>query len=441
MTARTLSDFIRALRASDVRVSTSEAIDAARAMQLVGYDDRARLRDTLGVVLAKSPDEKATHDHLFDLFFRRSPLTSGSPGHDEEASEAANDLRSLIESGDEAAIAMAIEAAGNEANLADMRFSTQVPYFVQKMMKAMGGDALQEALVERLQGRGEPHEAEAAALMAARREAMRRAREHAEGQFDVFGKGATEQFRDEVLAEKRLDRITSHELERMQVLTEKIAKRLATKYSRRRRKTATGQLDLRRTLRANAGLGGVPFDLVWKSKRKDRPKLVLICDVSGSVSRYVRFLLMLVFAFRDVVPEIRTFAFSGRLEDVDEVFERLGFASGMEQIIKTIGMSSTDYGQALSDLRMHHDGAIDRRTTVLVLGDGRSNYGDGRLDLFAEMTARAKRTIWLSPEQKSLWGTGDSLLPKYRPYCSVMAEVSSLKDLERTLDDVLSAYV
>lgn len=440
MTARTLADFIRALRASDVRVSTSEAIDAANAMQLVGYGDRVRLRDTLGLVLAKSPDEKATHDHLFDLFFRRSPQGHARPETAEKAGETSDGLRSLIESGDEAAIAMAIEAAGNEANLADMRFSTQVPYYVQKMMKAMGGDALQAALVRRLQGHGETDEAEAAALMAARRAAMVRARSHAEAQFAVFGRGATEQFRDEALAEKRLDRITQHELERLQALVEKIARRLATKYSRRRRKTATGQLDLRRTLRANAGLGGVPFDLVWKSKRRDRPKLVLVCDVSGSVSQYVRFLLMLVFAFRDVVPEVRTFAFSGRLEDVGEVFETHGLAAGMDRIVRTIGMSSTDYGQALSDLRVNHDGAIDRRTTLLVLGDGRSNYGDGRLDLFAEMTTRAKRTIWLSPEQKALWGTGDSLLPKYRPYCSVMAEVSSLRDLERTIDDVLSAY-
>ena len=112
----------------------------------------------------------------------------------------------------------------------------------------------------------------------------------------------------------------------------------------------------------------------------------------------------------------------------------------MDQIIKTIGMSSTDYGQAMSDLKTTHWDEIDRKSTIIILGDGRSNYADGRMDLFKEATARAKRTIWLSPEQKSLWGTGDSLMLRYQPYCTVMSHVASLKDLERAVDEVLAAY-
>ncbi|MEO1407047.1 MAG: VWA domain-containing protein, partial [Pseudomonadota bacterium] len=172
-----------------------------------------------------------------------------------------------------------------------------------------------------------------------------------------------------------------------------------------------------------------------------RPKIIAICDVSGSVSQYVRFLLMLLYAFRETVPDIRTFAFSGRLEDVDKTFEEFGFEAGMERIIKTIGMSSTDYGQALSDLRVGHWDAIDRRSTIIMLGDGRSNYGDPRLDLFKEAAARAKRVIWLCPEPQSLWGTGDSAIPRYQPHCAVLEEVASLKDLERAVDGVLAAYI
>jgi len=77
---------------------------------------------------------------------------------------------------------------------------------------------------------------------------------------------------------------------------------------------------------------------------------------------------------------------------------------------------------------------------LIVLGDGRSNYGDGRLDIFKEAAARAKQTIWLSPEQKPLWGTGDSLMLRYQPYCTVMSQVATLKDLERAVDNVLASY-
>ena len=442
MSARTLSDFVRALRASDVRVSTGESIDAARAMKLVGYEDRERLRDTLGMVLAKSPEEKETHDRLFDLFFRRARANEVQTSSSEEETAAdAGDIQSLIDSSDETAIALAMEQAGEAADLADIRFSTQVPFYVQKMMKAMGGDALQSQLVEQLQAHTPEGDAAAAEMIAARREMMARARQHVEQQFDIFGSGATQQFRDDLLAAKALDKLSRRDLERMKALVEKVAKRLATKYARRRRKRSSGRLDVRRTLRSNAGFDGVPFNVVWKQRHRDQPKIVTLCDVSGSVSRYVRFLLMLLFAFRETVPDIRSFAFSGRLEDVDPVFEDFGFEAGMDRIIKTIGMSSTDYGQALSDLRVGHWSAIDRRTTLVILGDGRSNYGDPRLDLFREATARAKRTIWLCPEPKALWGTGDSLIPRYRPHCDVLSEVATLKDLERAVDGVLAAYV
>jgi len=448
MSARTLSDFIRALRASDVRVSTGEAIDAAGAMKLVGFSDKTLLRDTLGIVLAKSPDEKETHDHLFDLFFRREfnpPSDAESDGVESSAGEdgdgeASADLQSLSESGDEAAIAMALEKAAEEVSLADIRFSTQASFYAQKMLKAMGGDALQQRLVEELQAHTPEGEEAAKALMAARADMLARSREHVERNFDVFGAGATEQFRDDFLSDKALDRVSKQDMARMRALIARIAKRLATKHSRKRRKRHAGVLDVRRTLRANAGFDGVPFDVAWKQKIKDQPKIMAICDVSGSVSQYVRFLLMLLYAFQEEIPDITSFAFSGRLEDVSDQLETHDFEQAMDRIVKTIGMSSTDYGQAWSDLKIGHFSEIDRRTTLIILGDGRSNYGDGRLDIFREATARAKRTIWLSPEQKPLWGTGDSILPRYQPYCDVMTEVASVRDLERAVDDVLAAY-
>ena len=445
MSARTLSDFIRALRASDVRVSTGEAIDAAGAMKLVGFDDRTLLRDTLGIVLAKSPEEKETHDHLFDLFFRRehpqSPSGEREEGDGNDASTGGDmDLQALSESGDEAAIAMALEKAATDAGLSDIRFSTQASFYAQKMLKAMGGDGLQQELIEQLQAHTPEGEEAAKALMAARADMLSRSREHVKRSFEVFGVGATEQFRDDYLSDTALDRVTRQDMKRMRTLIGRIAKKLATKHSHKRRKRNVGVLDVRRTLRANAGFDGVPFDVAWKQKTRDRPKIMAICDVSGSVAQYVRFLLLLLYSFQEEIPDITSFAFSGRLQDVSKQLESHDFEEAMDRITKTIGMSSTDYGQSWSDLKTQHFNLIDRRTTLIILGDGRSNYGDGRLDIFREATARAKRTIWLTPEQKPMWGTGDSLLPRYQPYCDVMTHVSTVRDLERAVDDVLAAY-
>ncbi|KCZ93302.1 VWA domain-containing protein [Hyphomonas johnsonii] len=444
---RTLTNFIRALRSSDVRVSTGEALDATRAVALIGYQDRSLLKDSLGCVLAKSETEKQVHDRLFDLYFAHSDSQRGgsessseTESTDGEAPASPEDLIALMESGDDTAISLAMERAAEAAGIDNIRFSTQVAYFAQQMVKQMGGDGLQERLLEALQGRGEENETRAQELIDMRRDLTMRARDRAERAFDVFGAGETDQFRNDFAAEKRLSALDQYDMERMKILIAKVAKRLAVKHSRRRRKRNRGQLDVRRTMRANAGLDGVPFNVIWRQKKRDRPKIVAICDVSGSVARYVRFLLLLLYSLADVVPDLHAFAFSNRLRAVDDILDNNEFEAAMTKIIRDLGMGSTDYGQAWSDLKVDHESIIDRRTTIIVLGDGRSNYGDPRNDLFQQFAQRAKQVIWLNPEARPLWGTGDSAIPRYLPYCTQMSHVATLKDLERAVDEVLSAY-
>ena len=436
---RVLTDFIRALRSGGVNVSPAETIDAAGALKVIGYADKTALKHSLGCALAKSAEEKIVHDDLFELYFSRKPSQSNSDAQSEKSSEpsdSASEIEQLSQTGDEAEIAMALEQAAQDAGVQDIRFSTQTAYFAQQMMKAMGSEKLQERLIEALQSQSP----EAEAMMEARADMQARAREYVEQQFDVFGKGATEQFREDILGSKRLSELDSYDLHRMKILIAKIAKKLATKHSRRRKKKNRGVLDVRKTLRANAGLDGVPFSTIWKQKKKDRPKIIAMCDVSGSVSQYVRFLLLLLYGLKETIPRLDAYAFSGRMEDVGPVLTKGDFDPAMKHIVNTIGMSSTDYGQSLSDFKVNHWNTLDRRTTIIMLGDGRSNHGDPRLDIFKEMAARAKRVIWLCPEPQSLWGTGDSEMLRYKPWCNQMSHVATIKDLERAVDEVLAGY-
>lgn len=445
MAEQVLTDFIRALRSADVRVSTGESIDAARAVSIIGYGDRERLSDTLRCVLAKSPVEKETHDRLFNLYFSRSQSgnsasSEAAESQSEEDGEAAPDILSLLENGDEAQIAIAMEQAAREVDLANIQFATQVPYYSQQMMKALGVERLETDMMNSFRERSPEGDQRAQDLIDGRQEMFGRAREHAQQAFETFGAGATELFRQDFLSEKSITSLDRRDLERMRALVEKMAKRLASKHSRRKRKKNRGQLDIRKTLRSNAGFDGVPFELAWRQTKKDRPKIVAICDVSGSVAQVVRFFLMLLYSLNDVVPDIESFAFSGRLKAVGDTLERQDFNPAMDEIINTIGMSSTDYGQSLSDLKTEHWQEIDRRTTVIILGDGRSNYGDPRVDLFQEMAGRAKRVIWLTPEGRGQWGSGDSEMLRYRPYCNSMTHVTTMKDLERVIDEALAVY-
>ena len=451
---RQISNFIRALRSADVKVSTGEALDAARTVAMIGYSDRALLKDSLGCVLAKSEAEKDIHNRLFDLYFARSNSRNessrdetgdaeereSSEGGENEGGDPVEQMVSLTEASNEQALAAAVERAAEAAGLNDIRFSTQTAYYAQQMVRAMGGEALQERLLQALQQSGAEADTEAQRLIDTRRALTMAARERAERAFEVFGAGETEKFRDDVAATRRLTALESHDMARMKLLIAKIAKRLAVKHSRRRKKTSRGILDVRRTMRANAGYDGVPFNVVWRQRKKDRPKIIAICDVSGSVAAYVRFLLLLLYSLKEVIPDLHAYAFSYRLGHVSSILENNEFDAAMKNILREFGLGSTSYGQALSDFSMNHEAVIDRRSTILVLGDGRSNYGDPRLDLFSAFAGRAKQVIWLNPEGPSLWGTGDSVIPRYAPYCKQMSHVATLRDLERAIDQILTSY-
>jgi hypothetical protein len=476
-----LTRYVRALRLAGARVSPAESIDAMRAVALVGYGNRGLLKESLGAVLAKSVDEKAIHDRLFDLHFAldeaaqpdaaersneareagaseadgaepqskdsqqaAAEASGGAPGGGgdggEAQAEASESFEALAQSGDEDRIAVALARASSAVGADNIRFETQTGFFARRMLEELGVADLEARMLEKFDERTPEAGAEAQRLIDLRRAMLMRARAIVEQRFALFGASATENFMAEVIGDRSLAALGPGDMPRMLVIVGKLARRLADKHARRLKQRNRGRLDIGRTIRASAGHGGVPFNLIWRQKKKDRPKIVAICDVSGSVSRHVRFLLLLLYALNERVADLRTFAFSARLEDVSPELDAMEFEAAMAAILWRLGSGSTDYGQALADLTENHIGLIDRRTTVLVMGDGRSNNGNPRLDLFQGLAEQAKRVIWLSNEPPNRWGTGDSCLLDYRPWCTRMAYAATVTDLEAALDDILSAY-
>ncbi len=442
----TLTNLIKALRVADVPVSIGESIDALKTVAITGYDDRQFLKDSLATVMAKSEEEKATFNRLFDLYFSRTIdpnfIPDEEPGNGEPQSdeERAENLLQMIQSGDGTGLAMAMERAGQEVGVENIQFSTQTGYLARRMLDEMGLRQLEERMIALYRENTEDASTEAAELNEARSELLGQAREFVGRQFEVYGEAATERFLEDYLERSRLTDIGRHDMDRMRRLVSRMAKRLASKHSRRRKLKNRGTLDIRKTMRANAGYDGVPFETKWRQKKRDKAKVVAICDVSQSVANYSRFLLMLLYSLNEVIPEIRSFAFSARLLEISDDLESLDIDDAIKKILKEAGFGSTDYGQALSDLRVNSWDAIDRRTTVIMLGDGRSNYGDPRIDIMRELHDQAKRVIWLCPEYPTLWGTGDSEIPRFAPFCHLMRPCSTVKDLERVIDDILRSY-
>jgi len=443
---RVLAAFVRALRAAGSPVSTSETIDAVKAVGFIGYGNRQVLKDSLAAVLAKSESEKSTFDALFELYFNRETPPPGQAPQESEADEGGEDgemdldvdaLMQLAGRGAEGA-AYAIEQAAAAAGAENIRFATQIPQFTRRALQLLGVGRLDERILKRLQdGYGDSDKA-TKAMMAARQKLHELARERVAKYFEIYGRSATENFQNDIVANRAIDNLGEYDMARMKTLVAKLAKRLADRHSRRRRLKNRGVLDVRKTIRRSTAHDGVPFDLAWKFKKKDRPRIVVLCDVSGSVARYVQFLLMLLYALHEKVVDLQAFAFSAHLSDVDADLRDNDFEDAMTKILRRVG-GSTDYGKALEELS-ELTNVVDRRTTVLVLGDARSNYGNPRLDLFGELADRTKRIVWLNPEVPSLWGFGYSCIFQYRPFCTSLSHCATMTDIERAIDDILKAY-
>ena len=462
-----LAGFVRALRAAGAEASTAEAIDAARAVALVGYADREGLKASLAVALAKSVEEKDLCDRVFDQYFslpadvlqralqRAAERAQREPGAadaaDADADAAAQPalrtgqaevdaLLALAASPGDGRLTAALGRAAQAAGVDEIRFASQVAFFTRRTLDALGIAPLEARLQGGLAVPTAANQAEAPALALAREVLQRQARALVQQRFELFGRPATEAFMTEVAVARPLGRLSPPDMDRMKAAVARMAKRLAAKHSRRRRIRLHGQLDFRRTMRANAGHDGVPLELHFRHRRRDKPRIVVICDVSGSVAAHVRFLLLFLYALQGPVADLRSFAFSHQLKDVAKPLETLPFDDAMALILREVGGGATDYGQALADLRDRHWDCIDRHTTVLVLGDGRSNHTDPRLDLFAELADRAKRVVWLCPEPPGRWGSGDSCMLRYLPFCTSVSHCATAVDLERAIDEALDAY-
>ncbi|TCZ66196.1 VWA domain-containing protein [Roseicella aquatilis] len=442
-----LLDFFRAARGAGLRISPAESIDATRAVQVVGLADRARLKDTLSLVLAKTPEEKRAFAEVFDLFFRRGEFggaqadavpgeppadaPQGGEGEGGEGEGGGGALARMLLADDRAALAAAVEQAAQEAGLSNIALFTQVNLFARRILERMGLQALEREIA------AAPDGDRADRLRLGRDRLRGQVREFVEQALLLYARGETEAFRERLLQRTRLSAIDRRDHERMRVLVRAMARRLATQYGRNRRRDRRGVLDVRRTLRRNMGWEGIPFHTVWKQERIQKPKLVVLCDVSGSVAAIAQFLLLFLYSLNEALSGLRSFAFSGNLVDVSDLLEHLPIEAAIPEVMARAGFGSSNYGMALADFEREHLRLLDSHTTVIVLGDGRGNRTDPRTDILARMAERSKQIVWLNPEYRTLWGTGDSDMPRYAPHCRVAAVCNTLQHLERVIGELL----
>ena len=446
-----LRDFIHILRSSDLRVSTSESIDAMNVVSEIGFDDKSLLRDSLSFSLAKTLREKEIFNECFDSFFEENYMNLKSDELPEENHERdiefddlnnsenmQKSLEELYKNSDKTSLMTAMALAARDANLQDIKLFTQVGMFTRKIFDEMGLETLNNDIFQASRQGDTKRESELKNI----RESLRlEIRDYVENQVKLRTTNAGKQLREDALSQMRLTQADKSDYQIMSGIIKKMARRLISVHSRRKRKSQRGMLDIRSTIRANQEYDGILFETIWKKTKVDRPKIVALCDVSGSVANVSRFFLMFLHSLTEILPNVRTFAFSNKAGEVTDLFENKDIEVAAAETLLLNGGGSTDYGQAFVDLEGLLENNIDRKTTVIILGDARSNYGDPRCDVLKTIQEKSKRILFLNPEPKSVWGTGDSEMLRFVPYCSKSKVCSSLFDLERVVDDMLRSSI
>ncbi|MFF3611698.1 VWA domain-containing protein [Streptomyces sp. NPDC002580] len=406
-----------------MRIGTGETVDAGHAMAALGFADRDRLREGLAATLLHNPGQRRVFDPVFDVYFPRGVgVPDGLPPTDRD--DLRNRLVAALAADDRSLMGrLAMEAVdglggygGTTATDGWSSYQTLDRLRPQTLMarardtvRAQGGGSgftdrlLEDEIRRRIEAFRRQVAAEARRRIAERRdrdEIARRAVAPTADRVDFLFAGR--------------DRLA--ELRRA---VQPLARKLATRLAARRRRASRGSIDLRRTLRGSLSTGGVPMRPVLRRRRPVRPELVLLCDVSGSVSGFSDFTMLLVQALHDQFSKVRVFAFVNRVDEVTGLLvhgaaDPEGLSARIRSEATLTGWhGSSDYGVAFGEFAERYTGAVGSRTTVFVLGDARTNMSDPNLPAVRRLTGQARRAYWLNPEARSQWGTGDSAALAY----------------------------
>lgn len=455
-----LAEFVDELRTVGIPVSMVEAIDAAEAIRYTDLTTRENLRSTLGATLVKSTRHYQAFDRAFDVYFGLEPVANIADDTETSAPAGGDGGGGVGQGGGESLLDPLVDAlmAGDTDGLRRLiaaavdRYGGMQPgrpvggrYYAYRVLKRIESDELLARLVAALASGSRSgtvderieHE-RAEALVQQLRDQL----EH-----EITGRLIADRGRQQVASNRRLPLVedidlmhaTRLEIEEVERAIRPLARKLATRLGQRRRHGSKGRLDVRRTIRRSLGHGGVLLEPQFKQPRVSKPEIVILCDVSGSMATFARFTMQLTYAISAELAKVRVFAFIDGLDEVTDYFSPdTDFAAGLvamsreADIVRRDGHS--DYGRSFVEMGERYPDALTSRSTLIVTGDARNNYRDTCFDAFADMADRSRVTLWLNPEPRRFWDTGDSVMSRYGNACDSVDQVRTLRQLEEFVE-------
>jgi uncharacterized protein with von Willebrand factor type A (vWA) domain len=463
-------EFANVLRQNGLCVSPAETLDAFAVISLLGLKDRSAFKAGLRAAMVKRSPDIPTFDELFEVYFsgvgdaikRTTAATIErvelSPVQFETFLEKFRELLNTAQydfsplawallNVDAGRLERLLREAANESGLAGIRRPFQQGQQTYALGNALGIAALEheiEALRRHL---------EQLDLDRDFRDALQRFLDGRLGDLrDILGDmvrlrldqndlTVRETGRMRGLAEKSFYYLTEEEMRRMNEAVTKLARRLKNAISIKRRRAKRGRFDVKATLRDNLQHGGVPFRIRFDTRQKQKPRVLVLCDVSDSVRNVSRFMLQFVYSLQDLYSKVRSFIFVSELGEVTRLFEENSIHEALDlalhgEVVNVYAHS--DFGRVFRVFHRDFLSSVNRRTTVIILGDARNNYNVPHEWVVKDIKQKAKRVLWLNPENKMTWGFGDSEMHRYAPHCTMVEECRNLNQLYRVIDRLVS---
>lgn len=452
-----LPRLVRALRHGGVRVSTSEEMDAASALGVLGMPDRPTVKTALRATLIKDPRDLPVFERLFAAFFDAPDGLEAAGADFAAAAESldgiARDLALALAAGDANALE-ALFAEAMESIDSPLRYSFQRGLFTHRLLERLEAERLRRALAPAAppipRGGSQPSTPGQGGGLSA---GAAKAGGGSGGEPDPLAPllAAVERYVTRALAKNAANQpggaertgmmgsfdLSEQESAAIAKASSVLARRLREQTARRKRRAKRGRIDVHATLRGSLATAGVPFTPRWKRVHPDRPRLVALCDVSPSMRSTTRFTLMFLHSIASEVARVRSFFFVDRVAEVTGFFRerRIGraVARALGEADLDVG-ARTDYGASFRDFDRRFGQVLDKRTTLIILGDARSNYSDPAIERLRAFRRKCRRLVFLNPESPQFWATGDSVMSRYAPLCDVVAECRTPKHLESVVD-------
>jgi hypothetical protein len=454
-----IQQFVSCCRAAGMRVSTSEVLDSLNQMKLINPTDESQFRSLLRANFAKSMRDVQHFDRLYHLFFHEMRMDTAdikqAASYAGQIKKAAGILKQMphddavydavvdFMQGNPMSLLREMRRIQTEEEVTMLRFNlgplgNRLNVMIQINKAASAAKDLVEdnyAKTDSVAGR------ELAAYFEERVAAARSILAYEPHQGDSgTRKTKTEEQKIKGLGEKSFSSFTREEVEEMREAIDKLVRKLKNIVSRRYAVRNRGSIDVKKTLRASAKYNGVPVEIKYRRRAKRKSKIVTLCDVSGSVWAAARFMLNLLYSLQDCFDKVNSFVFIDQLSDVTPIFEEHEINEAIRMVLEKSDINynaSTDYGETLRNFKKDHMELLTKKTTLIIVGDGRTNYMNPEDAILGQMREKCRRVIWLNPEQENLWGSGDSEIRSYTPHCHEVRQCRNVNQLFTFIEELV----